>query len=134
MTTFFQRVEQILKDQNEHRIGVLEYYNGLDLKLYEQSYDEDTSVYGRTAGSTLNYIEDFRGIIINDDFFETDDLYSGSFTEGFLYTRNTNVKPGSVVEIVSQDGRTRRFKIISKLAVGTTTNILSRFSIVSLGN
>ena len=134
MAGFFYEGEKILKDLSDVGIKQLEYYYGLDLELHRTNKDIHTDVYGNHAGGKTYKLKDFTGILVSDDFFASDNAYSGNFQEGFLYTSDPEVLVGDVVSVKSADGKIRRFKIILRESIGTQTEVIDRFKLSNLGD
>lgn len=131
---FFKNMEKIIKELSQDHLKVLEYYNGLELLLYRQVKNNHTTAYGRYGDSNYQLVCEFIGVLISDDFFPSDDASSGNFDEGFLYTSDTNPDVGDQIEIKSDDGRIRRFKITTKEAIGTQTNVMTRFKLSNMAS
>ena len=134
MAGFFYEGERILKGLMDVGITHMEYYYGLDLELHRTHKDIHTDVYGNHAGGKTSLEKNFTGILVSDDFFASDNAYSGNFNEGFLYTSDKDVMVGDVVAVKSADNKIRRFKIILRESLGTQTEVINRFKLSNLGD
>jgi hypothetical protein len=134
MAGFFKEGERILKKISANGVQVLEYYYGLDLELYRVRENVHNDVYGVHAGGKSDYIETFIGVLVSDDFFASDNAYSGNFEEGFLYTTSQSPLVDDIISVISTDNKSRRFKIIAKESIGTQTDVITRFKLSNLGD
>ena len=134
MAGFLKEGERILKKIMEVGIEQLEYYYAIDLELHRNVKDVYQDVYGSHAGGKTSLIAEFTGVVVSDDIFGSDSGYSGNFQEGFLYTSDQRPLVNDVVQIVSDDNKIRRFKIISIETFGTQTEVLSRYKLSNLGD
>lgn len=133
---FYKNMESAIKQNGERGLIQLEHYYGVELSIYRE-IQSSTNVYGRVHGKNSGkegeFVENFIGVVIGDDFFPSSNL-SGSFVAGFLYTRHGNIKTGDTIKINSDDGKIRRYKIESKDNIGLTTEIFTRWKISSIGD
>jgi hypothetical protein len=132
MAGLLKEGERILKKISEIGIKQLEYYYALDLELYRPKQDEYTDVFGVHSGNQEYLVKQFEGVVVSDDMFGTDAGYSGNFEEGFLYTSDKEARVGDIIRILSDDKKVRRFKIIEFEAIGTQTEIVSRYKLSNL--
>jgi len=134
MSTLYQNIEVALKTMHVSYLRVLERIHGIPLIIRHAKIDEHTSVYGVEAGEEYGDETEITGIVTGDDFFPTAAMSSGAFQEGFLYTTSTEVRVGDELEINSTDNRRRKYKIVSKEALGTTTDVFSRYQLSAKGD
>ena len=132
--TFFRDIERIIKNLSDGQLPVLEHYYGINLKLYRTDKDKYADVYGKHAGNKADFLKNFIGILVNDDFFADDKGQAGNFTAGFLYTSDLDIRVSDVIEIDSDDDKIRKFVINSKESLGTQNTVVVRYKISNLGN
>lgn len=132
--SLMENIESHIKDKNINALRHILFMYGLSLNLLKMKESMETKVYGRDASSNYSEPIKFKGVIINDDFFPADSLYSGTFKSGFLYTEYEDINPGDVVEINRQDGKRRRFKLKEFQSIGSTTEVFKRFEISAMGD
>lgn len=130
--SFYSNVENILENTLIDKISYLEKYYGIEIDIYKTERDVYTKVYGKNAGTSIEYVDTITGVIVSDDFFTTGLVASGSFEEGFLYTSYKDNLVGMTIKIKRQDGKTRNYKVESKESIGMTTDVFSRYKIASL--
>lgn len=138
--TFYAGIENNLKNLTEESLKVLEYYYGIDLFVYKQTENEYSEVYGISSGAQVDdayATEKIIGILIGDDFFETDKTQAGTFQEGWLYTRSDKVDVGDVISVKrfddNQPSKSRKYKVTYFQALGTTVAIIGRWKLSALG-
>ncbi|NRA76866.1 MAG: hypothetical protein HRU18_01550 [Pseudoalteromonas sp.] len=136
MNSFIQDVEQILKAQGERGLIYLENYYGLMLEIHREDNLNDaySDAYGSEAGGTTSKYKDFKGILVGDDFIQKSDHFTGNFQEGFLYTKDVEVKATDVIKIKNADGRVRKFKVDAEESIGFTTKIFKMWKLTNLGD
>lgn len=136
MSTFYQEMERVIKARIPGALETLMHYNGIPIKVFEQAKNKESSVYGTSSGSIENTFTEIVGIVVSDDFFESDSASSGDFKQGFLYTINKERKfVGAYIEIGNQDDdNRRRYKITKLKTIGTTTEIIHRYEILSVAD
>jgi len=133
--SFIKKVEEAISKNHFTWLKHQLFYWGQNVRLYSIQKDEYSRVYGTSSGNLEeNYVE-VCCIIVNTDVIPIGPASAGSFTTGNLYTDSeAEVQPGQIVEILSQDGRSRRFEIKKKESYGITTNVFHRWEIVSVGD
>ena len=132
--TLYQKIERNLRDNNLVYLRTLEKTMGIEIRYYRHEGGLYNEVYGNESGEVVGDFECFTGLVTGDSFFPSSMFGSGSFERGFMYTSSETPKVGGVVEVVSYDGRSRRFKIESKLDLGTTTQVFRRYDISAIGD
>jgi hypothetical protein len=133
--SFFQEMERVIKARTPGQLETLMHYYAIPLKLYRQKKNKESQVYGTSAGSIEHVYVEIMGIVASDDFFESDSGYAGDFKQGFLYTKEKIEDfVGAYIEIDGQDMKIRRFKINNLKSIGTTTEILFRYEILSVAD
>lgn len=133
--SFYKKVENALQRRQFAYLRHLEFYYGQDVNLYEMKSDEYSRTYGRSSGNLSGDYTSVCAIIVNNDVVPLGPNSAGSFTTGALYTSNSHeVNIGQVVEILSGDNRSRRFKITKKESYGVTTDVFHRYEIQSIGD
>lgn len=106
----------------------------MELELHKQLDDVHSDVYGIDSGDTTGEPICIVGIVTGDEFFPTGGFSSGSFTQGWLYTSSRYVEVGDTLSIATSDDLTRRFKIESVHALGSTQDVFKRYKLAALGN
>ena len=136
MSTFLNDVEGIIKKQGEKGLIYLENYYGLELQLFREDNKGDTyaDAYGSSSGGTVSKIKDFIGVLQGDDFIQKSDHFAGNFEEGFLYTREVDVRATDVIKITNSEGVTRKFKVDEVVSIGFTTRIFTQWKLINLGD
>lgn len=134
--SFYANMEHAIKENSDRGIEVLEHYYGVDLGLYRERRTGNVygKVHGKNSGKEGELIDRIIGILVSDDFFPSTGKSSGSFLEGFMFTRCKDVKTGDIIKIDSEDGKQRRYKIESKDGLGMTTEIITKWKISSIGD
>jgi hypothetical protein len=132
--TFFEQMENIVKKESRVALELALHYYGIQLKVFQQEQGVTTQAYGSAAGGEENYSSTIEGILVGDDFFEEDSAFSGGFNEGFLYTISEEKLVGAIVQVDSQDGKARRYRVRSKKSIGTTTEVFTRYELTSVGD
>jgi hypothetical protein len=94
--------------------------------------DLNTAVFGTAAGDSFNKTGLLIGILVGDDFFPGGGGQLGSFTEGFLFTENTVVKPGDVVKIVRKDNQSFSYKVQRTDDIGVTDLVFRKWKLSAL--
>ncbi len=95
---------------------------------------EYEQVYG-AEGNTVDTYEDtfnITGIVVSNDWIPIDNVNAGSFSQGWLYTKDTNIKPGNILRVQRSDSSIRRYVIMEDLALGMNTTIKLRWKLSSL--
>lgn len=126
-------IEDVVKTHHRAYLKSLERIYGIEMCLVKQLDDIHSDVYGTDSGDVSGEPITIVGIITGDEFFPSGGFSSGSFTSGFLYTTSKKVDVGDTVSIVVEDDLTRRFKVESKEAIGTTQDVFTRYKLASLG-
>jgi hypothetical protein len=129
---FFANMEKIIKDQSDIALEQLLFYTGVDLLLYRQDNDKYSDAFGKFSGNKSDLVKRFVGALVSDDFFPADGAAAGNFEEGFLYTKETDIKVTDVIEVDSSDGKVRRYKVDSYESIGTQDSVFSRWKITNL--
>lgn len=132
-SSLLQQIEQVAKTQSTIYLKNLLRQYGIPLKLFKQVKTTHSSVYGKTAGETVQNEDEIMGIVVGDDFFPSDSISFGTFEEGFLYTSSTIPQVGDTVQIERPGNQMRKFKIMEKQSLGTTNNVFDRFKLAALG-
>lgn len=136
MTSFYKNMEQSIRDNGDRGLELVEHYYGLDIELYRVLPKGDVfgQVHGSNDGKDGSFYKNMIGVITSDGFFAASADFSGNFDEGFLYTREMDLKPGDVLRIDSEDGKIRRYRIESKDNIGLTLEIFTAWKISNLGD
>lgn len=136
MSSFIQDVESIIKRQGEAGLLYLEKYYGLELELMREDNTGDryADAYGSSAGGTTSKIKEFVGVLQGDDFIQKSDHFSGNFEEGFLYTKDVDIKATDVIQIKNSEGIVRKFKVDEKVSLGMTTKLFTMYRLTNLGD
>lgn len=131
--SLMENIENNIKNRNKKGLKHLLAMYGVRVDILKLVESKETSVYGRDA--TTNYGDPIPavGIVVNDDFFPADSIYSGTFKSGFFYTESKDLEPGDIIKISRQDGKIRKFKVKELQSMGTTTEVFKRFEISSTG-
>lgn len=129
---FFANMEQIIKDQGEIALEQLLFYVGVDLIIYRQDNDKYSDAFGKFSGNKSDLYKKFVGALVSDDFFPASGAAAGNFEEGFLYTKETDIKVTDVIEVDSSDGKVRRYKVDSYESIGTQDSVFGRWKITNL--
>ena len=132
--TLYSKVERVLKSRNRLYLKTLEKTHSIEIRYYRHEGGLYSEVYGMESGETWGEVGCFQGMITGDTFFPASMFGSGSFERGFLFSSSDLPHVGGVIEVSSQDGRSRRFKIESKMDLGTTTDVFTRFDISAMGD
>ncbi len=116
--TFYSNMEEVIKKLGEAGLEQILFYNGIELGLYRQnSSDVYSRVHRDNAGSPVNHIKDFIGVLESDDFFPVNGTHAGGFEYGFLYCKpDIDVRVGDEIHVKSKDSRLRNYKIIKKIS------------------
>lgn len=134
MSTFFNNVEQAIKDRNFRYLKHLEFYSGIELRLYRVEKDEYSRVYGRQSGEMNENYQTFCGVLINNDVIPVSETEGGSMTNAILITSfEEDIAAGSYIDMVRSDGRTKRFAVIQKEAIGTTEVVWTQYNLSAVG-
>lgn len=129
---FFANMEKVIKDQSDIALEQLLFYTGVDLKLFRQDNDKYADAFGKYSGNKTDMIKKFVGALVGDDFFPADGAAAGNFVEGFMYTKETDIRVSDVIEVDSSDGKVRRYKVDSYEAIGTQDSVFCRWKITNL--
>lgn len=129
---FYKSAEEIVKKQKEAQFRAYYERYAVPLRLFVPVQNAQSRVYGNHSGDAGGKPIDIFGIVTSDDFFPSSGANSGSFVEGYLYTQHKSVITGCIVEIVSGDNKARRYKIDTKESVGFTTEVFTRWKLVSM--
>jgi len=133
--SFFQNIEKILNSQSKAGLDQLLYYYGIKISLLRQKKDDVFSrVHGSKAGGPQHEIKKFVGIPVSDDYFPSNDGYSGSFEGGFLYTKEQDILVGDTIKLDSHDNKIRRYKVEQIVSIGYTREVFSKYEIVALNS
>lgn len=130
-------MERIIKENGERGLEQLEFYYGVRLEVHRNVTargDVYSQVHGRNSGKEGMKVTDITGILVGDDFFPADDLYTGGFDLGFLFTRSDKVKVGDTLKVGVSDGKIRRYKVESKEDIGLTTGVFVKWKLSNLGD
>ncbi len=95
---------------------------------------EYEKVYGAEGNVVDNYDSTFNitGVVVSNDWIPVDNANAGSFTQGWLYTKDTDIKPGNILRVQRSDNTYRRYTIMEDLALGMNTTIKLRWKLSSL--
>jgi hypothetical protein len=128
-------IERIIKHNSCGWLVALEKYQATKIKFFHAVKNNFTTVYGVDSGEeNVVHHGEFEAIVVNDDFFPIDPLSGGAFKEGWLFTNSTLIDVGDRVELDREDSRSRRYKIISKQSIGTTTSVFLKYRLSALGD
>lgn len=132
---FLNNVEKVIKEQGEAGLDHLLYYYGIELEVFRDiKEDEYSRVHRHRSGVATEKFKDIVGMLQGDDYFEADDASSGNFEAGFLYSRDADILVGDTLKIKSEDKKSRRYKIESKISIGLTTEVFTKWKIINLGD
>ena len=96
--------------------------------------DKYVKVYQVNASSYGDPLPLLKVLVVGDDWTPFD-LYSiSTLVEGLLYDPSNVVESGDLITIKRKDGLVRRFKVISKEGVGSTTTVVKRWLISAVGD
>lgn len=126
--------EKILGTQVTQRIDFLVAIYGISCLVYKVKVNVFSNVYGKEAGEELSSPIPMTLLVTNDSLTPVDRNSAGTFTEGFVYTNRTDINVGDRLEVMRADGRSRRYKFDAIIALGTTTSVMKKYKIVSLGD
>ena len=133
--SFFNDIEKIIHNQSKTGIDQLLFYYGVSISLMRQKKDDVYSrVHGSKSGGPQYEVKKFVGIPVSDDYFPSNDGYSGSFQGGFLYTKEQSILVGDTLKINSSDGKIRRYKVEQVVSIGYTMEVFSKYEIVALNS
>lgn len=137
MSGFYNQIERIHKSRTKEQLTLLIHYFGIELDIYEEREDVNTSVFGKFAQNNSEFAFQIKGILTDEGYFPSDGVLSGGFQEGYLYTLDTeSLRVGHIILFNSSetDGKIRRYKISSEESFGLTTDIFPRYKIVALND
>lgn len=132
--SIIETMEAILENQVTHRIEFLENLYGIECRIYKVKKNVFSNVYGKESGEELSQPMAMRLLITNDTFSPADSVSAGTLTEGWVYSNSDQLNVGDRIEVSRKDGRNRRFKIEGVYSLGSSTSVIKRFKIVSLGD
>ncbi len=133
--SFFNDMENAVKKNGENGLYHLLQYYGVDLELYRSAIgDVYGRVHGRQSGDEGSLIDTFTGVIEGAEFSPSNESYSSDHVLGILYTEYKDLKAGDTIKIVSEDNKTRRFKVTEKRNIGFTTEIFTMWGVSSIGD
>lgn len=132
--SIIETMEAILESQVTQRIDFLENLYGISCKIYKTKENVFSTVYGKESGEELSAPISVRLIITNDTFSPMDSHSAGTLTEGWIYSNSDKINVGDRVEVSRKDGRTRRYKVDGVFTLGSSTSVIKRYKIVSLGD
>lgn len=132
--SLIETLEGVLKSQVEQRIDFLVNLYGVSCKVYKVKENVFSTVYGKEAGEELSSPNEVRLVITNDTTVASDANSAGTFTEGWAYTNSHLVTVGDRIEIIRADGKSRKYKVDGEFNLGTSTSVMRKFKIVSLGD
>lgn len=132
--SIIRTMESVLEQQVTTRIDFLENLYGIECKIFKVKKNVYSSVYGKESGEEISQPISLRLLITNDTFSPADSVAAGTLTEGWIYSNSQELNVGDRVEISRDDGRSRRFKIEGIYTLGSTTSVIKKYKIVSLGD
>ena len=133
--TIFQSTEKYYKEQSLARLEVLIERYGVSMRIYRPAQDKSRTVYGSAAGTVqAEPLTTISGILTGDAFFPSDNVSTGGFEEGFLYTVSGDVRSGDTLEVIRDDQLRLKYKVGAVEDIGTTTQVFRRYKISSLGD
>ena len=132
--SIIKTMETILESQVAQRIDFLEAMYGINCNIYKVKKNVYSNVYGKESGEELSQPIAKTLLITNDAFTPADSVSAGTLTEGWMYSNSKDLNVGDRVEVYRSDGRGRRFKIEGVYSLGTTTSVIKKYKIVSLGD
>lgn len=129
-----ETMETILKGQVEARVAFLENLYGVACKIYKVKENVFSTVYGKESGEELSAPVSARFMITNDSFTPMDSHSAGTLTEGWIYSNTDKLNVGDRVEVSRSDGRSRAYKVDGIFTLGSSTSVIKRYKIISLGD
>ena len=129
---FFANMEQVIRDQSDLGLEQILFYAGIDLNLYRQDNDKYADAFGKFSGNKTDLIRRFVGALVGDDFFPADGAAAGNFEQGFLFTKDLDIRVSDVIEVDSADGKVRRYKVDSFESIGTQDTVFRKWKITNL--
>lgn len=137
MSGFFNQAEKIIKANGERGLEQLEFYASVKTEIY-RDVNHSSSPYGRVHGHNQGkdgqHVDTFFGVYASDDFFASNDGFTGGFELGFMYTRSKKVKVGDTLKLKRDDGKIFRYKVESIEDIGFTTSVFSKWKISNIGD
>jgi len=131
MPTFYEEIEQHIKNNNHVFLKTLIKRYGIWVKVYEIQKNRYSKVYGSQSGEVKEKNpKKLKVIVIGDDFFPS----GQAFQEGWLYTTSDYIKVGQTIEIIRKDDIIRRYKIDTSDIIGTTDTVFKRWKLSALGS
>lgn len=128
-------VEGYYKEQLTTRLQDVVNRYGLQLRVFRATPNVQQKVYGVQSGSEQSeMLGTIDAVLTGDDFFPSDGGSSGAFQEGWMYTTSPLPRTGDRVEIVRNDSRTFRFKIVSSDDVGYSDRVFKKYRLSALGD
>ncbi len=110
-------------------------YPSVRAKIFRAINNTYSNVYGREAGEEgVKPVAEIDALISGDDFFPADSNSSGTFSEGWLYTSNKSIQVRDRVEIIREDGSTRRYEVTAVHRIGSTRSVFPKYRIAALGD
>jgi hypothetical protein len=132
VSSFHKEIERIIGDATPDRLDVLLYYYGITFNVYRERQSADTVVFGKAANAQSDLHHQIEALLIDDGYFPSDDILSGNFQEGYLYTKGDLLVSDIVgIDSSSTDQKVRRYKVESKESIGLTRDICVRWKIVA---
>ena len=132
---FYSKIEAALQARHRAYLKYMEYYYGREVTIYNQKKDEYSRVYGRSSGAMDGTFFNITCVIVNDDVIPLGPATAGAFTRGYLISSSdSEVQVGQIVEIHSDDGRSRRFEITGIKSYGMGTDVFHKYDIDSIGD
>ena len=108
---------------------------GVEFHVFKPAPGVFTDVYGQEAGDEYpNCHGPYVGIVVGDDFFPTDANSAGAFQEGWLFVNTCKAESGDLMSIDRDDGKSRRYKIMSKQSLGTTRSVFHKYKLSAVGD
>lgn len=133
----YARLETLYRKGWENQLDRYLAMVGQELRAYVNTApDEYEEVYGVDAGIESDDSFIFLGIVVTYELTPIDTLSTGTFAEGFLYTKDDRVLPGQVMELVRVDDTAikKRWKIQHDEATGQTQTVFQRFKLTSISS
>lgn len=133
----YNTVEQTMLSSTYGEVGLTHLIAqwGIRVAVFKPPQTVFRDVYGKQAGEEgFTQAAEIDAVVLNDQFAPIDARKAGTFIEGWMYARDPKVNVGDRVEVIRDDGRSRRFKVDEVQGIGTTTSVLKRFKILAIGD
>lgn len=133
--SFYSNVEDVLSDLHANGLKQMLFYYGIEVDVYvPEKGSVYSKVHGTRAGGELTKLKSIDVILQSDDFFPTNLSYGGGFESGFMYCKEDKLVGNTIAVKHAQDGKTRKYKIAEKEAIGNTKEVFFRYSLSAQGD